>query len=148
MNTLELWCLLGTLLLSIGGMLGKHRFILSGLSAFMVGIATMYNMCDLQQWYIQLIFFALIFGLLSLLLSRPIAYLKQSAKDTNLNDVIGSIATVFDNTIEAGKIGKIKYSGAILNAQLFHNEDNTAKKGEKVKIMNVKGNIFFIKRLN
>ena len=62
----------------------------------------------------------------------------------NYGEIIGKEAIVIYSNIKGHTIGKVKWSGTIMNAQLIDTNDYI-KEGETVKIVKVKGNILFIK---
>ena len=62
----------------------------------------------------------------------------------NYGEIIGKEAIVIYSDIKGHTIGKVKWSGTIMNAQLI-DTNYYIKEGETVKIVKVKGNILFIK---
>ena len=68
----------------------------------------------------------------------------QMQDTKNYGEIIGKEAIVIYSNIKGHTIGKVKWSGTIMNAQLIDTNDYI-KEGETVKIVKVKGNILFIK---
>ena len=68
----------------------------------------------------------------------------QMQDTKNYGEIIGKEAIVIYSDIKGHTIGKVKWSGTIMNAQLIDTNDYI-KEGETVKIVKVKGNILFIK---
>ncbi len=64
----------------------------------------------------------------------------------NYGEIIGEEAVVIDSDIKGHTIGKVKWSGTIMNAQALDNHD-FIKEGAIVKIVKFKGNILFIKSI-
>ena len=68
----------------------------------------------------------------------------QMQDTKNYGEIIGKEAIVIYSDIKGHTIGKVKWSGTIMNAQLI-DTNYYIKEGETVKIVKVKGNILFIK---
>jgi len=86
------------------------------------------------------------FGLLSLIwfciLYYPLKkYVYHSTdKPANYSDMVGKKAEVYSKTISPDNLGQVKWSGVIMNAYLAPDEPS-AKSGDQVFIIEVKGNI-------
>ena len=56
-------------------------------------------------------------------------------------DLVGNQVTVFNQSIEPGKIGQVSWSGTIMNAKLADSEKEQRKPGDVLYVLEVKGNI-------
>ena len=70
----------------------------------------------------------------------------QMQDTKNYGEIIGKEAIVIYSDIKGHTIGKVKWSGTIMNAQAL-DIHHFIKAGEIVKIVKVKGNILFIKSI-
>ncbi len=62
-------------------------------------------------------------------------------------NIKGSVAVVYSNTISDKNLGEIKWSGAVCKAKLANsNKKNILKKGDNVKICSVKNNVFIVEK--
>ena len=95
---------------------------------------------------IQIIVF-LIVSVLLLVFLRAIfmRFLKNNKETTNLDSVIGTIHTL-QKEISPENPGEVKLNGVIWRA--VSKDDETINSGEKVKIIEVQGNKFIVKKEN
>lgn len=98
------------------------------------------------DWYITIPTFIVV-SFLMILLFRRIVIKRLSKEDFKLNadSAIGKdFALLSDITEEQS--GTIKINGVIWNVVLS-DENITAKKGEKVRVLDIKGNKFLVKKI-
>ncbi len=100
----------------------------------------------IQNIYIQWFVFLLI-SLISLIALRPLAKdkINNFKQNTNYQSLIGRKATLIE-TISPEQFGKIKINDVYWVA-VTENEDETINKGDKVKIINIKGNKLIVEKL-
>jgi membrane protein implicated in regulation of membrane protease activity len=86
--------------------------------------------------------FTILFGLL---LWKPLKRWRlPSAKSDSYSNMIGDTVVVEELRLSQGIVGKVKWSGTVMNAELAP-ERATAEVGEKLEIIAVKGNTLVVK---
>jgi membrane protein implicated in regulation of membrane protease activity len=115
LNTSSIWLIIGAFLIFLEIVVFSGIGLLfAGLAAISVGASLIAGWIDSQSDQYILFFFAS--ALWTTLLWKP---LKKfiAGKDSGFDDMVGSTAIVYDKPIEKGKMGKVKWSGAIMNCQ-------------------------------
>lgn len=74
---------------------------------------------------------------------KKFVYSKKKGNSINQGyfDLVGNQVTVFNQSIEPGKIGQVSWSGTIMNAKLSNSEKEQGKPGDVLYVLEVKGNI-------
>ena len=147
-NQVELWYILGAVLMIIEMYLGGTiAFFFAGLSAFCLALCMNFNLLTLNTLIDQVGFFFGFFCLWSIILWKPTKYLLNLGNNDRYENIKGSVAVVYSNTISDKNLGEIKWSGTICKAKLAnYNKKNTLKKGDNVKICSVKNNVFIVEK--
>lgn len=68
----------------------------------------------------------------------------SSAKSETYNNMVGDKAVVLENPLQQGVMGKVRWSGTVMNAKL-HQDGVTAAVDATVEIVAVEGNILIVK---
>jgi len=111
----SLWLIAGALLVILEIVLVPGiGFLFAGLAAISVGAGLIVGWIDSLS--AQFILFFLSTAFWTVILWKP---LKKfiAGKDSGFDDMVGSTAVVFDQSIEKGKMGKVKWSGTIMKCQ-------------------------------
>ena len=89
----------------------------------------------------QITFFSLLSLIWFCILYYPLKkyVYSKTFNSENYSDMIGKEAEVYSDVITSDNLGQVKWSGVIMNAYLVSGEE--AKSGDKVFIIEVKGNI-------
>jgi membrane protein implicated in regulation of membrane protease activity len=124
LNTSSIWLTIGAFLIFLEIVVFSGIGLLfAGLAAICVGAALISGWIDSQSEQFILFFFASAFW--TAVLWKP---LKKfiAGKESGFDDMVGSTAIVYGEPIEKGKMGKVKWSGTIMNCQ-FEPETETIK---------------------
>jgi membrane protein implicated in regulation of membrane protease activity len=93
----------------------------------------------------QYIFIAILSCVWFALLWKPLKHYMHKQKASNhIFDIIGSKVKVIESDILPGGMGKVAWSGTIMNARLSNNIDEKATLGSSWKVMAVEGNILVL----
>ncbi len=115
-NPSSIWLIIGALLIILEMVLFPGiGFLFAGLGAISVAAGLMTGW--MHSLSAQLILFFLATAFWTAILWKPLKKL-MAGKESGFDDMVGSTAVVFDQSIEKGKIGKVKWSGAIMKCQL------------------------------
>ena len=114
-NPSSIWLIIGALLIILEMVLFPGiGFLFAGLGAISVAAGLMAGWIDSLS--AQFIIFFLSTAFWTAILWKPLKKL-MAGKESGFDDMVGSTAVVFDQSIEKGKMGKVKWSGAIMKCQ-------------------------------
>ena len=120
-------------------------FLFAGFAAMTVGGLINFDIVDSESYFEQ---FAYFFGLIfawAAILWYPIKNFRSKSNGNDFKNVIGDVATVYDNDLVKGKSGKVKWSGTIMKAKLYKDDPNDKiKKDEEVYVKEIKGNVLTV----
>jgi membrane protein implicated in regulation of membrane protease activity len=110
-------------------------FLFAGLGSITTGLAVSLGYCD--GIIPQMTCFFVATSAWGLILWFPLKRMQQG-RDSGYSDMIGARAVVAEDDMELGKTGKVKWSGAIMNAVLAQDcKQSRVAKGADVKILDV-----------
>ncbi len=110
-----IWLIAGALLIILELVLVPGiGFLFAGLGAISVGGGLIAGWIDSLS--AQFILFFLSTAFWTALLWKPLKSF-IAGKESGFDDMVGSTAVVFDQSIEKGKMGKVKWSGTIMKCQ-------------------------------
>ncbi|GJL77046.1 MAG: hypothetical protein NPINA01_00350 [Nitrospinaceae bacterium] len=116
LNPGSIWLAVGVILIILELALAPGiGFLFAGLGAISVGAGLIAGWVDSLSG--QFILFFLSTAFWTAILWKPLKNF-ISGKESGFNDMIGSTAVVFGQTIEKGKLGQVKWSGTIMKCQL------------------------------
>ncbi len=124
LNTSSIWLTIGAFLIFLEIVVFSGIGLLfAGLAAICVGAALIPGWIESQSEQFILFFFASAFW--TAVLWKP---LKKfiAGKESGFDDMVGSTTVVYGEPIEKGKMGQVKWSGAIMKCQ-FEPETETIK---------------------
>lgn len=115
MSPSSIWFIVGVLLIILEIVLFSGiGFLFAGLGAISVGAGLIAGWVD--SWSDQFIIFFLATGFWTVILWKPLKKFIEK-KESGFDDMVGSTAVVFGQSIEKGKMGKVKWSGTIMKCQ-------------------------------
>lgn len=115
MSLSSIWLLAGALLLIVElALVPGIGFLFAGLGAISVGAVLIAGWID--DLSAQLIVFFLATGFWTAILWKPLKSF-IAGKGSGFDDMVGGTAIVFGRPIEKGKMGEVKWSGAIMKCQ-------------------------------
>ncbi|MBN8828261.1 MAG: hypothetical protein J0H68_06095 [Sphingobacteriia bacterium] len=135
----HIWLIVSTLVLCVELIFIQSFFLI------IVGIAGLITAAALYAGIISSPLASVsIFGILSviLLISFWGKIQKLRDKTSKFNDIKNTFGVVIEQPLIKGTLGKINWSGTIVNASLLNAD--VAELNETVKIVEVKGNTFFV----
>ncbi len=111
----SIWLIAGALLIILEIVLFQGiGFLFAGLGAISVGAALVAGWIDSLSAQFILFFLATAFW--TAILWKPLKKLMEG-KGSGFDDMVGSTAVVFGQSIEEGKMGEVKWSGTIMKCQ-------------------------------
>ncbi|MCC8417537.1 MAG: NfeD family protein [Rickettsia endosymbiont of Bryobia graminum] len=118
-----------------------------------LGLGALSNTILLNNYPYFLKYQLITFGLISFfwfaILWWPLKlYSRKKDKKAEYNDLIGKEVLVYDKEILLGKIGKISWSGTIMNARLSDNDTKPAFQGDILRILQIEGNVLICTHIN
>jgi membrane protein implicated in regulation of membrane protease activity len=140
-----IWLLSGAFLIVLDIIMINVIWVMfAGLGAVTVGALAALGIIDSTVAQFTLFFFAT--GIWSMLLWKPLKSF-MDGKDTGFNDMVGSTAVVYDSALEYGKMGKVKWSGTVMNCRLESNVDGVDKiePGTEVTIAGVSKGVMLVR---
>lgn len=109
--------------------------LFAGLGAITTGLAASLGYC--AGFISQMTWFFVATSAWGLILWFPLKRLQRGG-DSGYSDMIGARAVVAEDDMQMGKTGKVKWSGAIMNAVLAQDCDKSSvAKGTDVRIVDV-----------
>jgi membrane protein implicated in regulation of membrane protease activity len=130
------------------------EIIITGIGALFLGLASIITgiliMVDIVSAISIEMQFAICFGLtfiLAVLLWKPLKKFTLGKRTDYLSDIVGSKATIIEKDLSPDNIGKIRWSGTILNARLDDEELENVKLNEEVVITEVRGTTCKVKKI-
>jgi membrane protein implicated in regulation of membrane protease activity len=142
-----LWLLIGVvaILVEILAIIPGIGFFFMGLGALSVSILLATEQAAALSPIAQIAWFFGFTILFGLLLWKPLKRWRlPSAKSDSYSNMIGDTVVVEELRLSQGIVGKVKWSGTVMNAELAP-ERATAEVGEKLEIIAVKGNTLVVK---
>lgn len=114
-NPSSVWLVAGAILIILEiALFPGIGFLFAGMGAICVGAALIAGWIDTLS--AQFILFFLATGFWTAILWKPLKKFIEG-KETGFDDMVGSTAVVFDQSIGKGKMGKVKWSGTIMKCQ-------------------------------
>lgn len=99
-------------------------FIFAGLGAVTVGGFLLAGWIETASY--QFILFFLSTGIWAVCLWKPLKKI-MGGDESGFDDMVGDIAVVYDAPLEKGKMGQVKWSGAIMKCSLHEDADGSKK---------------------
>jgi membrane protein implicated in regulation of membrane protease activity len=140
-----IWLICGAFLIILDVIMINAIWVMfAGLGAVTVGAALAGGWIEGPVGQFMVFFFAT--GVWSLLLWKPLKNF-MDGKDTGFNDMVGATAIVYENALEYGKMGQVKWSGTVMNCRLESNVDGMEKiePGTEVTIAGVSKGVMLVR---
>ncbi|MFQ3306825.1 MAG: hypothetical protein ACI8ZF_000055 [Candidatus Midichloriaceae bacterium] len=147
-NLIEVWFILGTLLMVIEMFLGGTIMLFfAGLASFTVAVILRFDLIQLPSFIEQVGAFFGALCIWSIILWKPAKYLSYISKYKNYDSMIGREAIVVSERIDKEHIGEVRWSGSLFRAKLSKkSKSEYVNKEEVLKILDVKNNILIMDR--
>lgn len=146
-SLVQLWLIVGIIFIII-------EFVkLPNIGFLFLGLGALSNSILLNNYPYFFKYQLISFGLTSIfwfaILWWPLKYYvyKKDTK-TEYNDLVGKEVVVYDKELLPGKIGKVSWSGTIMNARLSNNDTKPATQGDSLRIVQVEGNVLICTHIN
>lgn len=146
-----IWLLLGAALicfeiLTVPGV----GFLFAGLAAFTVGLALGIGLLDGNSIIMQIAVFMVTMGIWAAVLWRPLKnFLHKPSAGVPYSNIVGTTGTVMKPGLERGKSGEVKWSGAVMRAEIWSGVDlDEIPSGTEVEVAEVAGNLLRVKPKN
>jgi membrane protein implicated in regulation of membrane protease activity len=141
----HIWMLLGAALMTAELFLAGFGLLFMGLGAITVGIAINFLFLAANDYTVQFgWFFAATGGWLAILW-LPLKKYIRNRTEPEYSNMIGAQAVIIEGDLEKDKLGKVRWSGTIMNARITHTSHKTHyKEGSEVVIKAVEGNTLFV----
>jgi membrane protein implicated in regulation of membrane protease activity len=146
LNTVEILILIGFVSIIL------EFFVLSGIGVLFLGFGAFSaaGLLYLKPEMFDYTYFLL--GLLSvfwaILLWKPLKNWNHKTTEPRNIDIIGSKVQIIESDIEPGIMGKVKWSGTIMNAKLSNKVTSKISSGSYCKVVEVKGNVLILEPIN
>ncbi len=117
-----------------------------GLGALSLGGLMTFGVIYPESTITQIAFFLCLTVMWAVVLWRPFQnFIKKGGDTEGYNDMIGSSATVEKGGLKGKKSGKVRWSGALMNARIAKDASADAfKEGEQVVVKYVEGTTLFV----
>lgn len=141
-----IWMIIGVALFFIEALLiNSVFFIFISISIFLTGALVTLGILSQHSIEMQLLFCLACSAISIITLYKPMRrYFSRNI--SQYNDIIGQFAVITDKNISSNSTGKAIWSGTIINVE-YQNGIDTLEVGEKVEIIAVEGNRFFVKKI-
>ncbi len=141
------WLIIGivAMLIEILAIIPGIGILFMGLAAFSVSILVATEMGAALSLVGQSAWFFGLTVVYAVVLWKPLKRWRiSSAKGETYNNMVGDTAIVIENPLQQGIIGKVRWSGTVMNAKL-HQDAVTATVDATVEIVAVEGNTLIVK---
>lgn len=142
------WLVLGAILLFIEvSFIPSIGFLFAGLAAITVGGLLTFDLISPNDHLFQLSLFLIFTCLWAAILWLPMKKLRAfGTKAPVYQDMIGDTVIIEESDLEKGKVGRVKWSGTIMNARLHpHVNVEKVSVGNEMVIAQVRGNMLIVK---
>lgn len=143
-----IWLLLGAALIcfeifTVPGV----GFLFAGLASLTVGLVLGLGLIASDAIMLQIAIFMVMTGLWAVLLWRPLKnFLYKPSGGVRYSNIVGTMGTVVRPGLERGKTGEVKWSGAVMRAEIWPDVDiETIASGTEVEVAEVAGNLLLVK---
>lgn len=148
MTASEFWFVLSFALIFAELFLGGTIVLLfSSLSALTIGFLITFALIDSVHQIHQILYFFLLTCIYSLLLWKPVKKIMKPKNLPEYSNIVGRECKIYGEDLIKGKSGKVEWSGSVFNAQIDENSmQEKFIKGDVVKIVSIKENIFYVSK--
>ena len=140
------WLIIGivAMLIEILAIIPGIGLLFIGLAALSVSILVATEIGSTVGLIDQCVWFFGLTVVYAVVLWKPLKRWRlSSAKSETYNNMVGDTAIVIESSLQQGIMGKVRWSGTIMNAKL-HENAATAALDTTVKIIAVEGNILIV----
>ncbi len=147
MNIAVLWLAAGALFMLLEALaVPGVGFLFAGLAAITTGGLVEFGIIGYESYTAQGIVFLSASFLWAAVLWVPLRKFHKKNITTEYSNMIGENAIVYEKPLLKGKIGEVKWSGTIMQAQLSDDADAQSVAPDTiVKIIAIKGNVLTVK---
>ncbi|MFO1243417.1 MAG: NfeD family protein [Rickettsiales bacterium] len=140
-----LWLIAGAIMLAIEAFgIPGIGFLFAGIGAFIAGLVITSGFIAEDAYISQFACWFLATTLSAILLWKKLRRLSAVAPDKQYNNIVGTTATVATGGLTAGIPGSVKWSGALMTAELETGYDAAAE-GATVDVIATRGTTLIVK---
>ena len=139
------WLIVGAGLIFLEILVAGVGLLFAGFAAILVGLLVNYSIISTDDFIMQLgAFFALTTFIAAILWKKLKSWRINPDNKDSFSNMVGNSAIVATD-FNKGDIGKVKWSGTIMNAEIHKSSDKDSfSKNDVVEIKEVDGNTLFI----
>lgn len=141
----HVWLLFGAVLIVFDVLFGGIGFLFAGLGAITLSLLMSFDWISSRNLSNQFSWFFVFTFCWAAILWKPLRVYSKHSREEYKN-IVGDKAIVIDQDLLKGEVGKVRWSGTNMNAEIHKScEHNRLKVGDEVEIVEVKKNTVYVR---